>query len=267
MLRFYAKSFAKMLSCLERSESLLLLSLSGRADFLPEAVEGFPKEMASAFDSMEGLLLSFVVKAQAERLKGDVATCSVEDTGQRRVLLRMVQELKINIATDLGQHLFLCIPESDKTLYSEPQKWFGEATITKFQEAWPPIRDCVQCLALDQPTAAVAHAMAVCEYGIRWLATDLEVPFTAKPIELENWQNIIEPIEKEIRKRAAGGAKSFADDEERQFYSEAVSHFFYIKNAWRNHISHGKGRYGNTEAREIVEHVRGLMGVLARRVQ
>jgi hypothetical protein len=47
-------------------------------------------------------------------------------------------------------------------------------------------------------TACVFHCMRVAEKGLIALAKALNVPFKI-PFEYENWHNIIEPIEKEIR--------------------------------------------------------------------
>ena len=51
----------------------------------------------------------------------------------------------------------------------------------------------------------------------------------------------------------------------REFYSEAASHFFYIKEAWRNHVSHSRTDYDDTEATRVVARVRDFMTALAGR--
>lgn len=89
----------------------------------------------------------------------------------------------------------------------------------------------------------------------------LSVTFSGS-IELENWKNIIDQIEKEIRKQESQ-PKSPAKTAELQFCSECATHFFYIKEAWRNHVSHSRATYDEEQASRIVDHVRNFMAALA----
>ncbi len=99
------------------------------------------------------------------------------------------------------------------------------------------------------------------EKGLHSLATELGVGMSSG-IEFENWKNIIDQIEKEIRKLEAlpkGPAKTAT----LTFYSEAASQFRYFKDAWRNHVSHARAQYDEREALTIFEHVRTFMHDLA----
>jgi hypothetical protein len=87
------------------------------------------------------------------------------------------------------------------------------------------------------------------------------------PIELENWNTIIEKIESTIRDREKQLPKGMQKSEEMQFYSEAAKEFRYFKDAWRNHVSHSREKYGDAEAYRVLIHVRDFMQHLATRLK
>ena len=103
--------------------------------------------------------------------------------------------------------------------------------------------------------------MIVFQSGLHWLADQLGLTFP-NSIDVESWGTIIERIESEIRKLSQQ-PKTTARDEQLAFYSLMASHFFYVKEAWRNFVSHGRRHYDEREAREIVDNVRGFMAKVA----
>ena len=48
-----------------------------------------------------------------------------------------------------------------------------------------------------------------------------------------------------------------------KFYSSAAIQFRYFKDAWRNHVSHGRDTYDEREAYSIWNHVKEFMQTLA----
>ena len=107
--------------------------------------------------------------------------------------------------------------------------------------------------------------MRILEIGLRALANDLKVTFPS-PIELENWQSIIEKIESEIR-QVNQQPKGLQKSHDLQFYSEAAKEFRYFKDAWRNHVSHSREKYVETEAFRVLSHVKDFMQHLATRLK
>lgn len=102
---------------------------------------------------------------------------------------------------------------------------------------------------------SVFHAMRILEHGLCALAVCVSPSISP---ELENWRYIIDQIEKEIRKQEQL-PKSVTKTKELQFLSQAASHFWYYKDAWRNHVSHSRASYDAEEATQIVGHVRDFM--------
>lgn len=207
-------------------------------------------------DALDAMPVSMILKVQIRRLKEKAeAQAGVQEM---QVLLN---EMENNFITDLGNHRFLWIPPAHKDMYMEPERWFGEKTVVAFPDATRDVRDAARCLALEQWSASVFHAMAVMEWGLRKLAARVQVVF-AQSVELENWHNIIEQIESRIRAMKQVKRED-QNPAEIKFCSEAASHFFAVKEAWRNHVSHLRGRYDEQEAWKIMTNVRDFMRVLA----
>ena len=99
--------------------------------------------------------------------------------------------------------------------------------------------------------------MRVLEHGLRALAADLGLTY-----DVQQWYNIINEIESEIRKQG-NMPKSAAKTERLRFLAEAAKEFVYFKDGWRNYVSHARGTYDEHQARNILEHVRSFMNVLS----
>jgi len=103
--------------------------------------------------------------------------------------------------------------------------------------------------------------MCVVQHGLRKLCDDLGVTFN-KDFDTLQWNDILtgidarlkklrdEPQTPELTARIHLGAK-------------ASSHFFSIREAWRNYVMHGKEHYDPDEARAVVTAVRSIMVALA----
>jgi hypothetical protein len=149
--------------------------------------------------------------------------------------------------------------------YFEKVQLFGESVATSFPSSSFDIEEAGNCYATNRNTACVFHSMRVLEKGLLALAADLKVTFPVS-ITLENWQNIIEKIESEI-KAVNQQAKSVQKTIDLQFYSEAAKEFRYFKDAWRNHVSHSREKYGDAEAYRVLTHVRDFMEHLATKLK
>jgi hypothetical protein len=206
---------------------------------------------------LQKLPLSPAFKTQARRLLERLK----DDTVGWEVLVTNVDDFQESLTAELQHQVFCWIPDSRREMFEKPELWFGKDVVEKFADARRDMRDCARCFALAQWSASVFHAMGVMEYGLRDLASRVQVTFVS-PIELENWHNIIEAIEKRL-KEMKGLPKGQRDDALIEFAAKASSHFFAVKEAWRNHVSHVRGRYDEEEAVKIVTNVRDFMRALA----
>ncbi len=109
--------------------------------------------------------------------------------------------------------------------------------------------------------------MRVLEIGLYSLGRHLGID----DIEV-NWELAIQRIEKATKQfDSKAPARNDPDyiikkqewDEQRQFYSEAATHFRYIKDAWRNRTAHAGFMYQDDRAKRIFESVHEFMAHLA----
>lgn len=135
---------------------------------------------------------------------------------------------------------------------------FGKNVADKFRSAETDIIEACWCFATHRETACVFHSMRIAEKGLGALASALTVPFA-----FENWQNLIERIEKAIRDTDQTMPKGQLKADLLNVYTQAASQFFYWKTAWRNHVMHGKAIYDAEQAQTIFFHVRDFMRYLA----
>jgi hypothetical protein len=107
--------------------------------------------------------------------------------------------------------------------------------------------------------------MRSAEIGVRTLGRALGVSFPDKPLELAEWQTILEQTEAKItamKKLPRGQHK----DEELNFYSEAAVQLRYFKDAWRVRVAHARASYKESQAKEIIDHVRSFFESISSRL-
>ena len=159
--------------------------------------------------------------------------------------------------TDEMESMFFFSIEPSKQGLLSSENLFGDSVAEAFPSAMEDIKNAARCLAFDQWTASVFHAMRVLEIGLNALAAELKVPF-----DYRNWENIINEIEAAIKR------KKGANKVEEQFNSEAALQFRYFKNAWRNHVMHVRAvTYDEERAEAIFGHVKEFMTHLATRLK
>ncbi|KGT80455.1 hypothetical protein MA20_07645 [Bradyrhizobium japonicum] len=155
-----------------------------------------------------------------------------------------------------NQYLYRYPKDKARVLGNWRDDW---ATVTAaFPSTQKDILECVDLWAMDHPTASVFHAMRILEHGLRALAN-----YVGRAFDIQNWQNIIDEIESEIRDRAKKLPRGQQKNETLQFLSVAAKEFTYFKDGWRNYVSHNKSDYDEHQAQTAFEHVRAFMIVLS----
>lgn len=184
-------------------------------------------------------------------------------TADRRmaVILARVDVIKDAIENNLEKRHFMLFSEEEATFYSNPDL-FGESFKAKYSmHAMREAFDAGNCYAASQYTACVFHCMRVAEYGLRALARNsfLKVKLTHKgkphPIEYADWQKVIDAIRSKIvkiRQRPVGPKRA----QDLQFLSSAADHCEYMKDIWRNEISHTRRWYKKEEALSAINRVK-----------
>lgn len=172
---------------------------------------------------------------------------------------RRVTELRERVEQELRDRLFLYVPRQRAVLHDQEQL-FGPAVAQKFRRASLHIRESGSCLALSRFTAAVFHLMCALEAALDALAFAVGLPESQR-----NWQQIIQAIEARIHDVAMGKSQA-PPGWDKSWYSDIAVEFSHFKEAWRNHVNHGRVHYTEEDASHIFEHVRAFMQKLATRL-
>ncbi|CAG0998353.1 hypothetical protein RHIZO_02661 [Rhizobiaceae bacterium] len=155
----------------------------------------------------------------------------------------------ISVEAELKERLFLHIP-SHRAKYHNKEDALSEGARAAFPKAAQELHHAGNCFAVGMNTASAFHCMRALEYGIGALAADVGVVY-----EVQNWQNVLDQIAKAISDQGKALPAGMPKSERLQFLSEAVSEFRYFKDGWRNHVSHNKVSYDESQAAKIFEHV------------
>jgi hypothetical protein len=206
--------------------------------------------------------LSYTVRRQLERFRQrlDQTASQILDHAS---LIVYATEIRQMLVDEISQHLFICIPAEDRELIEQIELPFGESVARIFEKANRDIQASGRCLAFGEWTACVFHSMRVLEHGLHELASRVGLP--PESMALENWKNVIDQIEARI-KAIEKDPKSAAKSAKLKTYSSSAIQFRYFKDAWRNHVSHGRDTYDEREARLILNHVKEFMQSLASEV-
>jgi hypothetical protein len=172
-----------------------------------------------------------------------------------------VDALQMRIKDEIADHLFLFIPQSHVKYY-EGANLFGETVEQAFPSTTYDIKESGKCLALHRNTASVCHSMRVLEIGLRALAGRLKISYENKP-----WNYVIEVADKKIKRNREKKRKPRNWKVDEKFYSEAIAHFRFLKDAWRNYSMHVYERYDEEQAQIIFDHSRAFMRHLATKLK
>ena len=181
----------------------------------------------------------------------------------------LVHELKVlreSIEADLEEKLFIFVPDKDaEPLYEMKEVWGPVWEL--LPDARGDVEESLSCHALDRHTASVFHSMRVAEYGLRHLARKLRIKIThtkkPMPVEFAAWDTVITAIKfkiEDVHKHVPKGPKRQALLER---YSDAADHCLFMKEIWRNNVSHARHAYKKPEALGAIERVRDFMRFVA----
>jgi len=169
------------------------------------------------------------------------------------------------VLDDYRQHSWVRIDATDAAMLPSFVPW-GEEVAELFPEADVDIRSASIALVFGLHTAAVFHLMRVAEVGLKWLAKQQRVTLreNKKPLPINEamWGKIIDGLNASIRqaRQMTAGPKKRARLEA---FASAALHCDYMKDIWRNNVSHAHRSYSLPEARVAMQRVRDFMQTLA----
>jgi hypothetical protein len=126
--------------------------------------------------------------------------------------------------------------------------------------------EAVYCYALERNTATVFHSMRVAEFGLRHIARKVGVKLIDKgkpqPIEFATWDKVIQGINAQI-----AVARTLPQGPRRnarlKFYSDVAEQCAWIRDIWRNEVSHTRKNWNDAEALGVLNRVRDFMSLLS----
>ncbi|MGZ8731680.1 MAG: hypothetical protein ACXW5U_22955 [Thermoanaerobaculia bacterium] len=176
-------------------------------------------------------------------------------------LREALEALNRSILQEAVRHKWLRIDSTYADHISNPKPW-GEEVYAAFESAREDIVRARYAIAVDLPTASVFHAMRVAEVGLKWLARRLKVKLRENkkpfPVDEAVWNKIIDGVNgriKVIRQKRAGPKKR----ELLERYANAAQQCDYMKDLWRNNVSHAHRSYSRLEAEAAEQRVRDFM--------
>ena len=262
MPRIYARAFLHAVEGLQDVRwALMNISVYGKEDSEKGLTEVLAKELKSVLEYLSkcsGAVDLDGTKHLADELLGEVSPGMNVDELDAKI--DSIQSIARN---ELKNRKFLYVSE-ELTKYYDNKSICGVAVAEKFPKAMADIIESGNCYALGRPTACVFHLMRVIPYGMEILARRLKVRYS-RPIETLEWGSVIQPIDKAVR--ALGQLpRTKKRIENQKYYSEIVSHLYFCKDAWRNHVSHGRDPYDMPQAKSVMDHVCRIMNLLASRM-
>jgi hypothetical protein len=265
MREYSIKQLVALLTGLLRAsdimESAHKRSLPAPPDMLPrvsKVLKGF--HVLGSEIELDSSLISEIKKLTDELIN---ETCTLSPLVIKTRLTLIIEGLQDN----LGSRKFMYVPKDQASYWDNPDL-FGDDFAIGFPVV--AVREMIEarnCYAAGRWTACVFHSMRVAEYGLRRLAKGLHVTISDKgkncPLEYGDWDTVITAIRNKIaeaRKLPRGEKK----EKSLQFYSTAADHCEYMKDIWRNEVSHTRRRYSKPEGLAVFNRVKEFIQPLAK---
>lgn len=186
-----------------------------------------------------------------------------------RELFTLFVELDKHIRWDMEAELFMYVPP-DRAKYVNNERLLGDEVFGSFRTTRFDILEAGNCLAFGNYTASVFQFMRVAERGLRQLAKRVKVTVSHNkspiPLEYGEWDKVIIAIKNkiEILRPLPSGPKRQAKLE---IYSDAADHCLFMKDIWRNTVSHTRKPYNETDALAVMSRVGDFMRFLAKNLR
>jgi hypothetical protein len=223
-------------------------------------VNGFKDSLREFKDLCDSLALPMSSLHTSQLLE------TVDNPSAQRMLYageaeRIATMLSITVENEVSLRLYFEISPDKAKFHGDNAEPFGVAVATAFPSVSFDAGEASRCYALGRNTACVFHLMRVLEIGLGALAKQFQ-----KPYDHTNWETIINQIEKAIGEMDKDPNRPANWKAEREFWSQCVSHFRIVKDAWRNYTAHARGKYDEQEALDMLGNVRGFLQKLATRL-
>lgn len=171
--------------------------------------------------------------------------------------------------------MFLKVPAGYRDLVDNREP-FGAKVRSAFPSAADDLREAGNCLAADCNTAAVFHLMRAVEWALRALGAHLgfrQLRARKKsgrrhyvPISHLEWEKILNQLQTRVDAHVERMKPGRRKQQTQEFYYAALQDIRALRDAWRNHVMHGRSQYSAEATSAVMAHVKRLMSSLATRV-
>jgi hypothetical protein len=170
-------------------------------------------------------------------------------------LAQRCDHLRHHIQDELQNEYFLQVSQSDVQFYDKDHL-FGSVVTAKFPKAIADIKNAGNCLAAQQPDAAVFHLMRAMEVAVRQLGRRVNVTITPQT----TWRQITGAMDAKIKAMPQATTKQ---KEKMNAWEAARANLHQVGSVWRNNTMHPATSYSRGQAKDILDAVRVFMSILA----
>jgi hypothetical protein len=271
MLPFLASAFATLIEQLQQIEiEATNARNAGRRDhvvpqrFIEERIQGWFKY---AVLNCDDLGLGFA-KSRLEQFSADTRQpITFDDLRNHVVVLRQA------IHAELRDRRFARIPKEKAQLLDRVGLDWAKIWAS-FPSTEKHAHQGTEAYALGLDEACVYHMMMALEPGLAALAGAVKVKYSRR-----TWANIIDDVGDKIvaastakgrsppGSRAPTASAAARRRNDLTLFATAAKEFTYFREAWRNHMAHGRAEYDENDALKVLSHVREFMATLAPRLK
>ena len=184
-------------------------------------------------------------------------------------LARDYRRVRGGIMQELERFKFVYLPTPNSEFF-ERSDLLGVPSHERFPEVEQDAREAGNCLAFGLYTACVFHLMRIAEFGLRSLAKRVKVkPMHKKmqmPVEEAEWHQIITAVKGKLTTIQATPRGTKRRRSKLEGWSDAADHCTFMKDLWRNNVSHNRKPYTEAEALAALRRVRDFMDFLAKNI-
>jgi hypothetical protein len=257
MLRFYAEFFVQVCFRLERIRHFI-----DPIEGWEIIAEEFLLQVQSECERIGFQNLAYQTQRIINTVKSDDEFSGGAERKKQTVRV-LVEELQRGIENKLHSCTFLRLDTARRDFYSEEDSpRFG----TEIAE-WVPastyhINEAARCFALDRWDACVHHLMLATEMALRRWGRRFKLR-KKTPIDLVDWKPVLDGANDELQ-RLRNLPKTTRRNQQIAKLAEQISDFGCIKDAYRNFSAHGREKYDETRASNLMRYVEVFMQSLVK---
>lgn len=184
----------------------------------------------------------------------------------KKELPRTVEEFQLlvdAVHAELRSVTFVAL-ETQKSSYYSNMSIIQSEHAGKFPKATMELFHASNSYAFELDTACVFHCMRAVELGLRSVGKSFGIEYE-KPIELMDWADILNPIQRKI-KALENTQATIERDSDLEFYSHVAAQFQYFKQGWRHRTMHARADYSAVQAKIVLEHAISFFEILSTRL-